>query len=59
MADVSFEAATEENDSGVIIDEKLKFDIHTEAQVSKANKVIGLLRRSFETPDRETPIPSI
>ena len=48
------EAATEEKDLGVIIDEKLKFDKHTEAQVNKANKVLGLLRRSFETLDKET-----
>ena len=33
MADATLEAAIEENDSGVIIDEKLKFDKHTEAQV--------------------------
>ena len=39
---------------GVIIDEELKFDKHTEAQVNKANKVIGLLRRSSETLDEET-----
>ena len=31
-----------------------KFDKHTEAQVNKANKVLGLLRRSFETLDKET-----
>ena len=45
MGDATLEAATEE---------KLKFDKHTEAQVNKANKVLGLLRRSFETLDWET-----
>ena len=45
MGDLILEAATEEKDLGVIIDEKLKFDKHTEVQVNKANKVIGLLRR--------------
>ena len=45
MGDLILEAATEEKDLGVIIDEKLKFDKHTEAQVNKANKVLGLLRR--------------
>ena len=54
MGDLTLETATEENDLGVIIDEKLKFDKHTEAQVNKANKVLGLLRRSFETLDNET-----
>ena len=48
------ETATEEKDLGVIIDDKLKFDKHTEAQVNKANKVLGLIRRSFETLDKET-----
>ena len=54
MGDLILEAATEKKDLGVIIDEKLKFDKHTEAQVNKANKVLGLLRRSFETLDKET-----
>ena len=54
MGDLSLEAATDEKDPGVIIDEKLKFDKHTEAPVNNANKVIGLLRRSFETLDKET-----
>ena len=54
MGDLILETATEEKDLGVIIDEKLKFDKHTEAQVNKANKVLGLLRRSFETLDKET-----
>ena len=54
MGDLILEAAKEEKDLGVIIDEKLKFDKHTEAQVNKANKVLGLLRRSFETLDKET-----
>ena len=40
MGDLILEAATEEKDLGVIIDEKLKFDKHTEAQVNKANKVL-------------------
>ena len=48
---LTLETATEEKDLGAIIDEKLKFDKHTE---DKANKVLGLLRRSFETLDKET-----
>ena len=54
MGDLTLETATEEKDLGVIIDEKLKFDKHTEAQVNKANKVLGLIRRSFENLDKET-----
>ena len=54
MGDQTLETTTEEKDLGVIIDEKLKFDKHTEVQANKANKVLGLLRRSFETLDKET-----
>ena len=54
MGDLTLETATEEKHLGVIIDEKLKFDKHTEAQVNKANIVLGLLIRSFETLDMET-----
>ena len=54
MADRTVETATEENDMGVIIDEKLKFDKQTQVQANKANKVIGLHRRSFGTIDKET-----
>ena len=47
------ESVSEEKDFlCVIIDEMLTFDKHTEAQVNIANKVLGLLRRSFETLDR-------
>ena len=48
---------TEETDLDVIIDEMLKFEKRrpTGAQIiCKANKFIALLRRSFETLDRET-----
>ena len=54
MRDLTLESATEENYLGVIIDEKLKFDKHTKAQINKVNNVIGLLHRLFETLDKET-----
>ena len=54
MGDMTLAKATEEKDLGIIIDEQLKFNKHTGAQVNKANKVFGLLRRSFETLDKET-----
>ena len=41
MGDRTLETATKEKDLGVIIDEKLKFDKHTEVQANKANKVIA------------------
>ena len=48
------ESVTEEKDLGVAIDNELKFDIHTEKQVNKANSQLGLIRRSFDTLDKET-----
>ena len=37
---------TEEKDLGVTIDHKLNFSSHTVTQVKKANKMMGLVRRS-------------
>ena len=36
-----------ERDLGVHVDHKLKFSTHTEIQTNKANKILGLIRRSF------------
>ena len=53
--DTTRESVAEKKELGVIIDEMLKFDKHKGAQIiCKANTLIGLLRRSFETVDRET-----
>ena len=53
MCDTSLEAVREEKDLGVIVDEKLKFDTHTVTQANKANKVLGLIRRTFDNLDEE------
>lgn len=45
---------TQEKDLGVMIDNELKFDIHVERQVNKANAQLGLIRRSFDHLDKET-----
>ena len=37
----------EEKDLGIIIDDKLKFDSHISAKVNTANKIMGIIRRSF------------
>ena len=37
----------EEKDLGVIIDSKLKFSSHIVNQVKKANRLMGLIRRSY------------
>ena len=38
---------SEEKDLGVIFDTSLKFDLHIDAMVSKANSMIGLIKRNF------------
>ena len=53
MGDTCLEAVREENDLGVIVDEKLKFDTHTVTQANKANRVLGLVRRTFDNMDEE------
>ena len=40
-----------EKDLGVNIDPTLKFSLHTEMQVNKANKIMGLIRRSYQHLD--------
>jgi hypothetical protein len=43
-----------ERDLGVHVDSDLKFSRHVEIQVNKANKILGLIRRSFEYIDCES-----
>ena len=37
-----------EKDLSVNVDPELKFSKHIEIQVNKANKILGLIRRSYE-----------
>ena len=43
-----------EKDLGVMVDNELKFSRHVEAQVAKANKILGLIRRSYQFLDKES-----
>ena len=45
---------SEEKDLGIIIDNKLNFRSHISTQVKKANRMMGLIRRSFTYLDRST-----
>lgn len=47
------EITTLEKDLGVLMDPELKFTEHVEKQVNKANKILGLIRRTFEYLDGE------
>ena len=51
---MELQPTTEEKDLGVVIDDQLKNDIHTERQVAKANRQLGLIRRSFDNIEGET-----
>ncbi len=42
---------TEEKDLGVIFDPSLKFDLHINAAIKKANSILGLIKRSFSYID--------
>ena len=44
--------STEENDLGITIDEKLKFQIHINNQTKKANQRLGMIKRSFIYMDK-------
>ena len=37
----------EEKDTGVVIDDKLAFSDHLAEKINKANKIVGLIRRTF------------
>ena len=43
-----------ERDMGVAIDNHLNFKLHISQTVSQANRLIGMIRRSFEYLDQET-----
>ena len=47
------ENVNEEKDLGVTVDTGLTFDSHINQKVNKANKILGLIRRSFSYLDRE------
>ncbi len=53
MDGTTLESVTEENDLGVLIDDELKFYKHVSASVSKANQTLGIVKRTFDTLDKE------
>ena len=52
--EITLEATDLEKDLGINIDPKLKFSSHIETQVNKANRVMGLIRRSYEYLDGDS-----
>ena len=49
---VQLDSIKEEKDLGVILDDKLKFSSNIATQVNKANKTMGLIRRSYSYLDK-------
>ena len=51
---VKLEPTTEETDLGVIVDKDLTFTKHITSKVNKANRLVGLIRRSFSYLDKDS-----
>ena len=51
---VELEETVCESDLGVHMDPALKFPLHCEKAVSKANKLLGMKRRSFDYLDKQS-----
>ncbi|XP_071954278.1 uncharacterized protein [Antedon mediterranea] len=49
--------ANTEKDLGVTFDQSLKFSLQTNEAVNKANRLIGLVRRSFDYMDKDMFLP--
>jgi hypothetical protein len=47
LGDTTLETSKDEKDIGVIIDDELKFSKHMSEKINKANKVMGIIRRTF------------
>lgn len=56
MYGTALQSVTEEKDLGVLVDEQLKFKKQAAAAVSKANRILGLIKHSFALLDK-TSLP--
>ncbi len=50
---LNLEYVEEEKDLGVVIDNSLSFEQHCDAAINKANRILGVIRRSFKYLDRD------
>ena len=53
MSDDVLNSVTEEVDLGVTIQDSLKFDKHCAKIVTKSNRILGMIKRSFSTKTKE------
>ena len=54
MNNQKLESTREEKDLGVTVDQELNFIKHIASQISKANRLLGQIRRSFTYLDKDT-----
>ena len=54
MNGYTLEQVTEEKDLGIIIDNELKFHKHTAMAIKKANRILGLIKKSFVNLDTKS-----
>ncbi len=54
LGDTELNRVSSEKDIGVVVDSRLRFDEHINAAASKANRVMGVIRRSYTHLDEFT-----
>jgi len=57
MSGSKLESVNEEKDLGVIVSADLKWDKYCTAAVSKANRILGMIKRNFTDRSKEAIIP--
>ena len=57
MRDKTLESTPIEKDLGVMMDRDLKFRKQAAVAIAKASRVMGVVKRSFQKLDVETPDP--
>ena len=54
MNDHRLDAVRFERDLGVIVDDELKFHMHTATATKKAKQILGIIKKSYQTRDAKT-----
>ena len=54
MNNVILETSGHEEDLGVIIDDSLKFRVHTAAAIKKVNQALGMTKKAYTSRDQIT-----
>ena len=50
---ISIEEDSEEKDLGILFEKSLKFNKHITVTVKRANRLVGLIRRTFSFMDKD------